>query len=87
MIELIGWLSSIALCLSGIPFAYQSWRRGASGCTLWGVLPIFGGMVGFMVYELGTAQSLPQLASYLTNVLSWGVVLWYTLKPRTRNAD
>jgi hypothetical protein len=82
MIEFIGYVAALCFSLSGIPFAYRTYKDGRTDVSLSGVLLILFGALGMYVYEAATAASIPQLADFLIVFVCWSVVAKYKLCPR-----
>ena len=82
MIELIGYLAAMCFALSGIPFAYRTYKDGRTDASLSGIMLILFGSLGMYVYEASTAVSIPQLADFLIVFVCWSIVLKYRVAPR-----
>lgn len=83
VIEAVGWAATVSLALSGVPFAWSTYKAGKTDMSLSGILMILGGMAGMLVFELGTARSIQQVADFALTTVCWSTVLWYKLNPRT----
>ncbi len=81
--EAVGYLSTLLLVISGAQLAWGVGMAGnADGIALGGILTVLGGMFLALTYELGTAQSTPQLLSFSLTLACWVVILSYKLDPR-----
>jgi uncharacterized protein with PQ loop repeat len=87
MVEVIGYLAAIALMLSGIPFAYRTYKAGYTDASLTGILLIVFGMLGMYWYEAATAASVPQLVDFMVGFICWTIVLKYRVAPRVLKTD
>lgn len=79
MLYFIGYLAAILFALSGIPFAWSTYRAGRTDMSVPGILV---GSTGMLIFEAGTSQKLPQLLDFTFNTVVWGTVLFYRLMPR-----
>lgn len=80
--DLIGILGAVLFAISGIPFAYVTYKSGRTDTSISGILLIVGGSICMFIYELATSSKFPALLNYATCGISWLVVLRYSLSPR-----
>lgn len=78
----IGWLATVLLSLSGVPFAWRTYQEGSTDMPLKGILLILLGMVLLFIYEAGTSAKVPQLVDFALSAACWSVVLTYKIFPR-----
>ncbi len=74
MIEFIGWMASVCFLFSGVPFMVDALLKKEVHVPWSGVLLILCGSFGMFAYEMGTAQSLPQLVDFGVTTVCWAVV-------------
>lgn len=74
MIDMIGWAAALAFALSAIPIAVSAVRTGKSDVPWESIVLILLGSGGMVIYELGTAQSWPQLLDFVQVFVCWTIV-------------
>ena len=89
LLQIFGWVGSLAFAICGIPQAYECWKTGnAKGLSghflfLWSL-----GEVGSFVYVAGTRGYLdPLFANYALNAVFLSIIVWYKLRPRSVSED
>ena len=84
MIELAGWLSSLALGLCAIPQVIHTWKTGKTDgisvgfLLLWLVGEVFG-----LIYLTGfDIMPMPLLVNYMANTIAISYILWKKLRSK-----
>lgn len=82
MLDILGWIGSIAFAVCAIPQAYKCYRDGHANGLDWGFLGVwFLGEVCMIAYILPKGD-IPLLVNYIGNFAALLVMLRYKLKPR-----
>ena len=84
LVEILGWISSVAFWISAVPQAVQSYKEGHSrGISKWMMyLWLLGEVSGFF-YAIGLGE-LPLTLNFGFGILLAGIVTWYIHFPRER---
>lgn len=83
MVELVGWVGSIAFTICAIPFAWDVYKRGsAEHITSLGLFLWVLGEVCTLTYVLYN-KDYPLVLNYLGNLCSLIVIVRYKFKPRS----
>lgn len=85
MLEVTGWIGSLAFSFCGVPQAYQSYKQKSSeGINKYFLLLWFIGEILTIAYVLGRygyEAPTPLMFNYVVNFLTLLVIGWYYLFP------
>lgn len=81
MLEIIGWLGSICLAISGLPQAWMSYKERNSRGISWSFLLLWSFGEIFALAYVWDKLDLPLITNYVTNLLVLGVILYYKINP------
>lgn len=81
MLEIIGWLGSICLAISGLPQAWMSYKEKNSRGISWSFLLLWAFGEIFALTYVWDKLDLPLITNYVTNLLVLAVILYYKINP------
>lgn len=82
MLELVGWVGSIAFALCGLPQAVQSYKDKHSDGITWGFISLwFIGELCTLVYVMPKGH-WPLIFNYLGNILFAGTIIYFKMFPK-----
>jgi len=82
MLELIGWIGSIAFAISGLPQAIYSYKQGHSRGITWGLIWCWWVGEWFSLIYVIPLGKLPLIINYLGNIVFVGVITYYKIWER-----
>lgn len=81
MLETIGWIGTICMCICGIPQAIQSIRDKHSDGLTWGLtILLWVGCVALGIYSVGQ-RSIPLIMNYFLTGIVASILLYYKIWP------
>lgn len=86
LFEILGWLGSLCLAICAIPQAWMSFRDKHSEGISWSFLLLWAFGELFALVYVYDKLDLPLLLNYATNILVLGVILYYKIKPQTKDS-
>ena len=79
MLEVIGWIGSIAFAVSALPQAYHSWKTKNSNGITWGLITCWWiGEWCCLIYVIPQLQ-WPLIANYVGNIVFVSVITYYKI--------
>lgn len=79
MFEIIGWLGSICLAISGLPQAWMSYKDKHSRGISWSFILLWAFGEVFALTYVYDKLDLPLVTNYITNILIIGVILYFKI--------
>jgi len=79
LLEIIGWLGSICLAISGLPQAWMSYKDKHSRGISWSFILLWSFGEIFALTYVYDKLDLPLITNYITNILVLGVILYYKI--------
>lgn len=84
MLELIGWIGSIAFAICALPQAYQSYKDGHSNGVTWGLIVLWWiGEWCSLIYVI-PMMKWPLIANYVGNIVFVGIITYYKIWKRRK---
>lgn len=87
MLEIIGWLGSICLAISGLPQAWMSYKDRHSRGISWSFILLWAFGEIFALGYVWDKLDLPLITNYVTNILVLAVIMYYKINPKDKQEE